>query len=273
MPRRDRSGKFPQTYNVIMVTGASGGIGAAIARHYARPGVMLVLWGRDPSRLAHTAQTCVGRGAAVQTRSIDLRDGLAALAALRADDAQHPLELVVLGAGVSDIRNADEASEVAETVLETGLVNFAVPAALATEITARMAVRGRGHVAMIGSVAAFHNLPFATAYSGSKAGLARFCHALRLSLRNRGVGLTLISPGFVDTAMSRRLIGPRPFLVTPEGAAARIARAIGRGDADLVFPGVFRLLRALDTFLPRRVSDAVMVRLKAAQKRQEHLGA
>jgi len=267
MPRRAHSGKFKQTCDVIILTGASGGIGAALARRYARPGVTLVLWGRNAERLDRTAAESRARGAVVETRVLDLRDGAAALAALRADDDRHKADLIVLGAGVSDIRNPDEPSEIAETVLDTALVNFAVPAALATEGAARMAARGGGRIAMIGSVAAFHSLPFATAYSGSKAGLARFCHALRLSAGPQGVGVTLVSPGFVDTAMSRRLIGPRPFLVTPDGAAARIARAIARGEGDLVFPWVFGVLRCLDAWLPRRVSDAIMRRLKAAQAR------
>ncbi|GBQ68945.1 oxidoreductase [Ameyamaea chiangmaiensis NBRC 103196] len=271
MPRPVTSGKLDPRFGRILITGASGGIGSALAVAMAQPGRTLVLWGRDMARLAQAAAECRARGATVVTRALDLRDGPAALEAVRGDDAGPAegggIDLAVLGAGVSDIRNPEEVIESPQTVFDTAVVNFATPAALATELAGRMAGRGGGHIVLIGSVAGFHDLPFATAYSGSKAGLARFAHALRLSIASRGVGVTLVAPGFVDTAMSRRLIGPRPFLVTSAKAARLIMRAVGDNRAEVVFPPVFRILNVIGTFLPRGARDTIMRRLKSRQTR------
>jgi short-subunit dehydrogenase len=249
----------------VLLTGASSGIGAALARRYAHEGVTLVLWGRDEARLAVSAQACTAKGARVTTRALDLRDGPAALAALAQDDERVPFDLVVLCAGVGDIRNPADATEDPQRVLDVALVNYAVPSALATLAARRMVARGGGQIALVGSVAAFHDLPFASAYCGSKAGLARFASALRISLAPQGVRLSLISPGFVDTAMSRRLRGPRPFLVDVDRAAQMIAHGLARNEAHMIFPWPFGLLRVLDMLMPRFLRDRLMGRMRAEQ--------
>ena len=156
----------------IIITGASGGIGRALACDYARPGNTLVLWGRNAERLQDVARLCRERGAVVLTREIDLSDGHAAITAFRADDGTSQFDIVILCAGLSDMKTASEKTERAETVLELGLVNYAVPPALAMAAADRMQERGGGKIALIGSVAAYHDLPFVGGYGGSKAGLA-----------------------------------------------------------------------------------------------------
>ncbi|GBQ82923.1 oxidoreductase [Gluconacetobacter johannae DSM 13595] len=265
MARARRNGETRFDPTTVLVTGASSGIGAELARFYARSGRMLVLWGRDAHRLEQVARDCRALGAGVRTRVLDLRDGGGAIAAFRADDDRHPVDLLVLAAGLGDMRQNAARTEDAETVLELGLVNYATPSALATAGAERMVARGVGHIAMLGSVAAFHALPFAPAYSGSKAGLMRFAEALRNGLSEYGVGVTLVSPGFVDTPMSRRVSSAKPFLQTAPASARLIARAIEENRAHLVFPRLFSVLRFLDIVMPRPIRDGILRRLKADQ--------
>ncbi|GBQ15201.1 oxidoreductase [Swaminathania salitolerans LMG 21291] len=240
------------------MTGASGGLGSALACHYAAPGIHITLWGRNEDRLARTASLCEAKGATTSVRAFGLTDHDRALSLLGEADAARPLDLVILNAGVSDIRPEGAVTERVEAVWEAALVNYAIPVALATEAASFMAGRRRGRIALIGSVAAHHDLPFATAYCSSKAGLARFSTCLHAAMTPSDVGVTLIEPSYIDTAMSRRLDGARPFLVTPEDAARRIARAIGRGQAVLVFPAVFLLLKFVSALMPRRIAHRLL---------------
>ena len=245
----------------ILITGASGGLGEAIAHHYAAPGRTLLLWGRDQKRLAAVADACLRAGAEVVTRSLDLTDSAAAIAAVEEQDDVAPINLAVFAAGLGDIRAPDMLVEDAALIVRLGLVNFVVPCAMAATLASRMATRGQGRIALIGSAAAFHALPFAAAYAGSKAGLARFAQALRLGVEEYGVGITLVSPGFIDTAAGQKVPGPKPLLMQPSHVAARIAKATERGQAHLILPWPFALLRLADRLLPARLRDRLLLTL------------
>lgn len=258
--------------NRILITGASGGLGAALARHYATPGRTLLLWGRDATRLAAVAATVRAAGARAEIRSLDLTDVTAAIQAIEAEDARGAIDLAVLAAGLGDMRPGGAAVEAAEQVARLGLVNFVAPAALAAALAARMAARGQGRIVLVGSAAAFHALPFASAYAASKAGLARFADALRLGVKRHGVSVTLVSPGFIDTTAGRATAGARPFAgratagarpfaLSPETAAARIARAALLGRAHVVTPWPFAALRWVDRALPRVLRDRLLLAL------------
>lgn len=242
----------------ILITGASGGLGAALALHYAAPGRALSLWGRDLARLEAVASACRAAGATAVIRSLDLSDCTGAVAALAAEDAAAPIDLAIFAAGLGDIRAAGALVEDAAQIVRLGLIDFVAPAAMAAALADRMAQRGGGGIVLVGSAAAFHALPFAAGYAGAKAGLARFADALRLGVRAHGVAVTLVSPGFIDTHAGRATPGPKPFLMQPAEAAARIARAaeLGRGHAILPWP--FALLRWFDRLLPARLRDRLL---------------
>ena len=245
----------------VLIVGASGGLGAALARRYARPGISLSLWGRDTFRLETVAKYCVAQRARVQIRSQDLKIISDALAAMIAEDTVTPFDLVIFASGRGDVRAPGAVVEDAQTVAEMVAVNLAAPAALATAMAQAMAGRGRGDIVLVGSAAAFHALPFATAYSATKAGLARFADALRLSMRKHGVGVTLVSPGFIDTAAGRQVPGPKPMLMSPDAVAERIERAVRRRQAHLVLPWPFVVLRWFDRLLPRFARDRLLLSL------------
>ncbi|WP_367160046.1 SDR family NAD(P)-dependent oxidoreductase [Kozakia baliensis] len=266
MSRHDRFAKHSLAPRTILITGASGGVGAALAQFYASPGQTLYLWGRNNARLEAIAKICREQGAQAIPRIVDLCDAPAALAAFRETEKETALDLVILGAGVSDIRAADEKTEFPEIVLDTAMVNYATPVTLATEAARHMVKRGYGAIGLIGSVAAFHDLPFATAYSSSKAGLTRFATALHASLKPHGVSVTIAAPGYIDTAMSRRLEGARPFLVSPEKAAFLIASAIAHKKTVVIFPKLFAFLKLVDALTPRHWAHALLRCVKVKQK-------
>lgn len=242
----------------ILITGASGGLGGALARHYAAPGTTLLLWGQNHERLEAIAADCRRAGAEVAVRSLDLADSAAAIAAAEEDDAAAPITLALLAAGLGDIRAEDDLVEDPAQVVRLGLVNFVTPCAMAAAIAGRMAARQHGQIALIGSAAAYHALPFATAYAGSKAGLARFAQALRIDVAVHGVQVTLVSPGFIDTPAGHRVPGPKPFRMQPSDVASRIARAVARGQPHLALPWPFVVARLVDRLLPGPWRDRML---------------
>lgn len=242
----------------ILITGASGGLGGALARELARSGVHLVLWGRDRSRLAAVGKACEALGAQVSLHAADLSEMDQAVAALLGQDDDAPFDMAFLVAGRGDVRERGALCETPGIVTALGIVNFVAPAAMAAALAERMAQRGRGRIVLIGSAAAFHALPFAAAYAGSKAGLARFAEALRIAVKPHGVTVTLASPGFIDTETARALPGKRPFSISPQEAARRIVGAAERGQAHLITPRAFAGLRLLDRALPRPLRERLL---------------
>jgi len=262
---RRKSRNVVQDPGCILVTGASSGIGAALAVRYAAPGRVLILWGRDRARLEAVASACRAKGGEARIRRVELTDPAGVLAAAREDDAGAPVDLAILAAGLGDIRAAGAETEEPELALEVGLVNFTAATTLATAFAQAMAGRGRGQIVLLGSVAAFHDLPYAPAYAGSKAGLVRFAGALRLGLRKAGIGVTLVSPGFVDTPMSQRLHCAKPFLMPVDEAAARIQRAVESDRPHLILPWPFAVLRLLSGLLPGAANRWILKRTRVTQ--------
>lgn len=189
----------------------------------------------------------------------DVTQAQAAAERVAQADAGAAFDIAYLVAGTGETRPHGDRVESPDLVVRSILTNFAGPAAMAAAMADRMAERGSGRIVLIGSAAGHHSLPFASAYAGSKAGLARFADALRIAVAPHGVSVTLAAPGFLDTPGRT---DNAPMLLGLEEAARRIIAAGERGDGHYVTPWTFRALRALDAVLPVRLRDALLKRME-----------
>ncbi len=220
----------------VLITGASGGIGQALALHYASPQRILFLHGRDAAKLDALARLCQDRGANVQTLGCDLaqrgqlsawQDKLTALGAL---------DLVLVNAGVTSNIGPQAAGEPWPDIERLLDVNLVGAMATVSGVLPAMRSRGRGQIALVSSLSAWYGLPLTPAYCASKAGLKAYGEALRGWLAAEGVAVNVVLPGFVATDMSASFPGPRPLLWAPERAARHIARGLACNRARISFP-------------------------------------
>jgi short-subunit dehydrogenase len=239
-------------YRSVLITGASSGIGAALAAAVAGPGVSLHLSGRDAGRLETTAVRCHDRGATVHPRVIDVCD-VAAMAAWVEGAA--PLDLVVANAGISagSGRTAGEHPDQARTIFATnldGALNTVLPAMRAMRAQPAGPDGVRGRIAVIASIAAFVAVPGSPAYCASKAAIDTWTVASARAARQAGVHLTSVCPGYIRTAMTARNNFPMPGLMDADRAAAIILRGVGAGRIRLAFPWWMAALARFGGLLP-----------------------
>ncbi len=235
----------------IVISGATRGIGEALARLYAGPGISLVLIGRDGARLAAVAADCRASGAAVETVALDVRDRDGLAARLLALDAGGAVDLVIANAGVAlpthGLPGADPTVYGEIEVNLVGALNTILPLAPA------MARRGRGQIALMSSLAAFAPLPGSPGYSASKAALLVYGLALRERLHPAGVSVNVICPGYIDTGMGERYQGWRPLAMSAAAAALRIRRGLERDRAIIAFPRRLAAVARAAQLVPERV--------------------
>lgn len=252
--------------NSILITGASSGIGQSLAIFYAQPGKILFLWGRSEQKLQQTAQACKDKGATVYIYPIDLTNPMAATALLNEILNEHRIDMTILAAGSGDIKAERDLLESQETLYNLAQLNYVTPSLMANLIAQQMIEKHiQGKIVLISSVAGFHSLPFATAYSSSKAGLSRFSDSLRLAVKKWKIQVTLIVPGFIDTPMSQRLDCDKPFLIPIDKAITQITNAIAEGKRELILPKVFKLLKWIDLIAPNCIRDLILSRIKVKQ--------
>jgi NAD(P)-dependent dehydrogenase (short-subunit alcohol dehydrogenase family) len=248
----------------VLITGASSGLGRALAEACARPGAVLHVSGRDAARLADAAAACRAKGADVRPVVRDVRDA-AAMAGWIADAGR--LDLVIANAGISagtggDTEPAAQAARIFETNL-TGVLNTALPAIEAMARQAPGADGVRGRVAVIASLAAFVAAPGAPAYCASKAAVQRWAEALDASERRRGIRLHAICPGYVRTPMTARNAFPMPFLMDAEEAARRTLAGIARGRVRVAYPWPTYAMARFAGALPPAVTSWFFSRVPA----------
>ncbi len=237
----------------IAITGASAGLGAALACALAGPGVQLRLCARSLERLEATAAECRDRGAEVAVETVDLRDPEAGPGWISRIEADGPIDLLVLNAGVFVGRPEHGAMEPLRAIPDLVTTNLTAPVLCATAAVPAMRARGAGRIVFISSLAAVSPSPDSPSYSAAKAGLSAFAKALGDDLAGTGVSVTVVEPGHIHTRQTEQQIGPIPFAVTPEAAASRIVAGIERGAGRIAFPLVPRVYVRVTDLLPRRV--------------------
>lgn len=235
----------------ILITGASSGIGAALARAYAAPGATLFLAGRDTGRLEAVANACAATGARARPAVVDVTDADACARWIDASDDAAPLDLVVANAGISagtgGGRIFEEEAGMMRRIFDVnvgGTLNTVIPA------IARMRPRRRGQIAIVSSLASFIGMPGAGAYCASKAAQRLLGESLRGELADDGISVSVICPGFVKTPMTTGNPFPMPFLMDADKAAAIIRRGLAANRGRIAFPVPMYLLTLLGASVP-----------------------
>lgn len=240
-------------FGTIVITGASSGIGAALARALAAPGRMLALLGRNTGRLEAVAADCRAKGAACRIASLDASDTDALQAFLVEVGRETAIDLLIANAGILEGRSADETVErgsVARRVLETNLLATLDVVHL---VLPDMQRNRRGSIVLVASLASLVPLPDAPAYSASKAGLLSYGLALRDAVAAEGIKVVVACPGFVATAMADRHLGPRPGEISADDAASRILAGLRRNKAMIGFPFIPFWLSRLSLLVPESI--------------------
>lgn len=246
--------------NVILITGASSGIGEALALRYAKAGRVLILTGRSAERLQDVAALCSAKGAKVVSSCLDVTDREAMESFIVTQDDLHPIDLVFANAGISagtgGVLIGEDAAQVRKvfSVNVDGVLNTIEPLRL------RMVERGRGQIAIMSSLAGFRGWPGAPAYCGSKAAVRVYGEALRGALFKTGVGVTVICPGFIKSRMTAVNEFPMPFLMDADEAAKIIEKGLKKNKATLAFPLIPFMIARLLMMLPDGIAQRILSR-------------
>jgi short-subunit dehydrogenase len=239
----------------LWLTGASSGIGAALAPRLAAAGVILALSARREAALEDVAAGATTGGVSPLVRPLDVTD-LAAVQHVYADlkSAWGRVEIVFYNAGTwsrQSVASFDAAGAVSE--LDVNLLGMA--RVLGTAVP-DMAANREGELIGMASLAGYAGLPRSAAYSASKAGANAFLQSLRIDLRPYGVGVTTVNPGYVATSLDGRRSLRQPFEQSADAAAARIVEGLLRGETEIHFPKRLSRPYKLLTALPFQLYEA-----------------
>jgi NADP-dependent 3-hydroxy acid dehydrogenase YdfG len=243
--------------STILITGASSGIGRALAVEYARGGARIALCARREAELQAVAAQVRELGGQALVLPADVSDVDAAAEAVRkADQDLGSLDLVIANAGRGGATLATRL-----TWQDVGpMLDLNVRGALATLVAAipvMLAQKG-GHLVGVSSLAGVRALPAAATYSASKAALSTFLESLRIDLHPTGIRVTDVQPGFVTTPATEGATHPMPFLWPVDRAARHIVRRLEKAPPLVAFPWPLVVATRFARLLPPWIYDRVM---------------
>lgn len=248
--------KNPQN---ILITGASSGIGRALAVAYSKAGVNLFLGARNQERLQEAKGICQELGATVYLKIIDVKDEIATKNWIEEIEKDFALDLIIANAGISaGTAGGSESFTQVKKIFDVnlnGVLNIIHPA------IEKMKNRQRGQIAIVSSLAGFRGLPSSPAYSASKAAVRVYAEGLRGNLAKFGIAVNAICPGYIKTPMTDVNDFPMPFLMTPQKCAAIIKNGLAKNQSRIAFPFPLYFAVWLAALLSNKITDPLFAKL------------
>ena len=249
----------PMAWHII-ITGASSGLGRALALEFARRGAKLGLIARRGELLASLADEVGALGGKVSWAAADVVDEsqmVAAVSSLERDLG--PCDVMVANAGISGRETPGHIR--VSSLRDVMEVNFFGAANSAAAVIPNMKSRKSGHLVVVSSIAGFRGLPKSGAYCSSKAAISNLWESLRIELAPFGISCTTILPGYVQTPLTDKNRHPMPFIISSEAAAIKMADGILANKSEVVFPWQWRVVMAIVKRLPTWAYDWLMRRM------------
>lgn len=241
----------------IIITGASRGLGAEMSYQWCDKGHNVVGIARSEGSLAQVKERCDKTSGSFQPISADVTDTISMEEAVKRilREWKH-VDIAVANAGIATPGWASKQS--VDQIQDIMAVNFMGMVHLFSPIIPVMIEQGEGTLAGISSIAAYRGLPALSAYAASKAAMNNYLETLRVELRRKGIFVSTICPGYIDTDMTRQQERPMPFKISVEKAARESIRAIEGGKIEALFPLPMALTASLLNFLPNRLYDLII---------------
>lgn len=231
----------------VWLVGASTGIGLACAQALRAAGAQVLVSARKPQGVLDWAV----QDALVQWYPLDVCDGAQVQATAQSILAQGPLDMVVYAAGVYQAQRATAMD--LDAMLQHDKVNYQGALQVIHAVLPHMLQRGSGHISLLSSVAGWRGLPNGLAYGPTKAALTHLAETLYIDLQDRGIGVSVVNPGFVATPLTAQNQFTMPALISPEQAAQDMLKGWAKGQFDIHFPKRFTLWLKLLRLLPYRL--------------------
>ena len=235
----------------ILITGASSGIGEALAMHYAKDKATLFISGRNSERLNAVKEKCEKLGAIVHAEVLNVTDRKAMQKWIEQAEKKSPLDLVIANAGVSS------GQEIPENIFNTfdinvgGVINTIIP------VIELFKNKKQGQLAIVSSIAGYHGLPSCPSYSATKACVKAYGEALRVQLKPYNIKVSVICPGFVRSRITDKNTCPMPFFMETPDAATLIAKKLEKNVGLIAFPLPMRLSSWFISILPNFISGFI----------------
>lgn len=247
------------TKKVVLVTGASSGIGRSLAVTLGARGAAVGLLARRAESLLEVAREVEAAGGRALALPADVTEAQSVRRAARAlRETFGAIDVLVANAGVGAL--TDDLGRLGEQVAETFEINVIGAANSASAVLPEMIERGEGHLVAISSLASYRGLPKSGAYCASKAALNALFESLRLDLKNTGVDVTIIKPGFIKTPLTAGREAQMPFLLELDDATRHILRAIEARRTSYAFPWQLASIVRLGRLMPDRLYDRIALR-------------
>ncbi len=265
----------------ILITGATSGLGWALAEIYAQEGNILFLTGRNSKRLNQITQICQSKQAKIISKIIDIKDSEAVKNWVDQIGKEFGLDLVIANAGISaGTSSGSESENQIKEIFSTNIdgvlntINPAITAMLPLDLdSCRGKIIGnrkyRGQIAIISSLAGFRGLPSSPAYSASKSCVRVYGEALRGSLAPLGIAVNVVCPGYIKTPMTAINDFPMPFLIDVKKAAQIIKKSLAKNKSRIAFPFPLYFIVWLATLISTKITDPIFAKLPKKQSLEE----